>query len=144
MKKVAQINTKVKVSSTFSKVAGSRGGAPRRCSAIVNKVYCEIPLFQKNGARGEKCESISRGGVQDRLPFLHTQANLPSKTFRWNVLDKATPPSFLYNLHKVNIFFDRLMPREHCPRGIYYIICKRKNLRYSVSSTAIRIGWSGD
>ena len=76
MKKVAQINSTVKVSSTFSKVAGSRGGTPRRCSAIVNKVYCEIPLyFKKNGARGEKCESISRGNVvklasPDRSPFL--------------------------------------------------------------------------
>ena len=26
--------------------------------------------FRKNGARGEKCGSISRGGEQDRLPFL--------------------------------------------------------------------------
>ena len=104
IKKVAQINSTVKVSSTFSKVAGSRGGAPRRPPQ-----RAKFPLFQKNGARGEKCESISRGGVQDRLPFLHTQANLPSKTFRWNVLDKATPPSFLYNLHKGNIFLDRLI-----------------------------------
>ena len=103
MKKVAQINTKVKVSSTFSKVAGSRGGAPRRCPQTAKS-----PYFKKNGARGEKCESISRGGVQDRLPFLHTQANLPSKTFRWNALDKATPPSFLYSLYKTDIFFDRL------------------------------------
>ena len=85
------------------KGGGVEGWSPSSLSAD-----SEIPLFQKNGARGEKCESISRGGVQDRLPFLHTQANLPSKTFRWNALDKATPPSFLYSLYKTDIFFDRL------------------------------------
>ena len=89
------------------KGGGVEGWSPSSLSAD-----SEIPLFQKNGARGEKCESISRGGVQDRLPFLHTQANLPSKTFRWNVLDKATPPSVLFSLYKTDIFFDRLSRRR--------------------------------
>lgn len=30
----------------------------------------------------------------DRLPFLQIQTNLPSQTFRWNVWDITTPPSF--------------------------------------------------
>ena len=58
MEKVAQINSTVKVSSTFSKVAGSRGGAPRRPPQ-----RAKSPFISKNGAKGEKCESISRGGV---------------------------------------------------------------------------------
>ena len=60
------------------------------------------PLFQKNGARGEKCESISRGGVlklasTDRTPLVTVWTYFPSKTFRWNVLDKAIP----HTLYKV-------------------------------------------
>ena len=42
--------------------------------------------FRKNGARGEKCGSISRGGEQDRLPFLKsyfilTLQNVPVERF---------------------------------------------------------------
>ena len=66
---------------------------------------------------------------QIALPFLHTQANLPSKTFRWNVLDKATPPSFWYNLHKGNIFLDRLKP--HAPVRLF--------LWYKISKTNVKI-----
>ena len=102
------------------KGGGVEGWSPSSLSAD-----SEIPLFQKNGARGEKCESISRGGVQDRLPFLHTQANLPSKTFRWNVLDKATPPSFLYSLYKTDIFFDRLRDGRPAPYNNLLIILRR-------------------
>ena len=101
MKKVAQINSTVKVSSTFSKVAGSRGGAPRRCSAIVNKVYCEIPLFQKNGARGEKCESISRGGVgevcftRSPSPFYIPKQTYPPKRSGGTFWTKQLPRTFI-------------------------------------------------
>ena len=49
--------------TSFASLAGSL------TSAMINKVYLRNPLFLKNGARGEKCESISRGDVQDRLPF---------------------------------------------------------------------------
>jgi len=37
----------------------------------------EIPLAFQNGARGEKCDSISRGGEQDRLPFYSLRINFP-------------------------------------------------------------------
>ena len=46
-----------------------KGGGVEGWSPSSPSAEGEIPLFQKNGARGEKCESISRGGVQDRLPF---------------------------------------------------------------------------
>ncbi|MGN0637784.1 MAG: hypothetical protein ACI4J0_05390, partial [Huintestinicola sp.] len=75
----------VKVSSTFSKVAGVKGTA----SPCRRPQTAKSPLSSKNGARGEKCDSISRGGGHDRLPFLQVLGNLPSKTFRWNVFDKA-------------------------------------------------------
>ena len=60
-KKVVQINSTVKVSSTFSKVAGSRGGAPRRPSAIVNKVYCEIPFYPSKTEQGVRNAKAFRG-----------------------------------------------------------------------------------
>ena len=41
-------------------------------------------------------------------------------------------------------FFSIKIPVNIVHGAYHYIICKRKNLRYSVSSTAIRIGWSGD
>ena len=68
MKKVAQINTKVKVSSNFSKVAGSRGGAPRRPSAIVNKVYCEILFYFKRTEQGVRNAKAFRGGATTNAP----------------------------------------------------------------------------
>lgn len=35
-----------------------------------NPQIAKLPLAVKNGERGEKCDSISRGGEQDRLPFV--------------------------------------------------------------------------
>ena len=49
-----------------------------------------------------------RGGATTTAPPFNGADLLNSKTFRWNVLDKATPPSFLYSLYKTDIFFDRL------------------------------------
>ena len=56
---------RAKVSSTFSK----GGRCPEGSALWSPSAEGEIPLSFKNGARGEKCESISRGGEQDRLPF---------------------------------------------------------------------------
>ncbi|MBP1559847.1 MAG: hypothetical protein J6C96_01195, partial [Oscillospiraceae bacterium] len=44
---------------------------------------------RKNGARGEKCDSILRGGEQDRLPLWELQIKLFFKTVRWTVLNGA-------------------------------------------------------
>ena len=71
IKKSAQISTTIKVSSTFSKVAGFQRAEPfGRCPQTAKS-----PLYKKNGARGEKYESISRKGVlklasTDRTPLL--------------------------------------------------------------------------
>ncbi|MBQ5332707.1 MAG: hypothetical protein J6K92_05560, partial [Oscillospiraceae bacterium] len=107
----------VKVSSTFSKVAGVKGrGTPAGKSFILlyglsvcgsvpiidwvrrGKFTGQRPLvalrrgrnllfYQKNGA-GVRNATAFRGGEQDRLPFFGGCAKLSSKTFRWNVFDK--------------------------------------------------------
>jgi len=72
----------LKVSSTFSKVVGFQrakpfGRPPQRV---------KFP-YAKNGEWGEECDSIPRGGEQDRRPLLQSHSKFISKTFRWNVLD---------------------------------------------------------
>ena len=66
-KKAAQISAKVKVSVKPSqRLAGVKGAA----SPLSLSADSEIPfIFTQNGARGEKCDSISRGSDHDRSPF---------------------------------------------------------------------------
>ena len=45
------------------------GGFPKGRALWSLSADSEIPRIQKNGARGEKCESISRGSDQERSPF---------------------------------------------------------------------------
>ncbi|MBP1549511.1 MAG: hypothetical protein J6A05_05860, partial [Oscillospiraceae bacterium] len=40
-----------------------------------------------NGERGEECDSIPRGGEQDRRPLLQLRNKLISKTCQWHVFD---------------------------------------------------------
>jgi len=67
----------------FAPFGGGLGGeAPESPSA-----EGETPLCFKNGGWGEECDSIPRGGEQDRRPLLRLHSRAISKTCQWHVLD---------------------------------------------------------
>ena len=77
------------------KGGGVEGWSPSSLSAD-----SEIPLFQKNGARGEKCESISRGGVgevcftRSPSPFYIPKQTYPPKRSGGTFWTKQLPQAF--------------------------------------------------
>ena len=102
MEKVAQINSTVKVSSTFSKVAGSRGGAPRRCPQTA-----KFPYFKKTEQGVRNAKAFRGEAYKTASPFYGTNLlnlqNVPVERF-----GQSNSTELLNNLHKVNIFFDSL------------------------------------
>jgi len=68
-----------------------RGNAPK--SPLASG---ETLLAFKNGAGGEKCDSISRRGEQDRPSLLQSHNKFISKTCQWHVLDVV----YLYHCTK--------------------------------------------
>ncbi|MBP1561398.1 MAG: hypothetical protein J6C96_09180, partial [Oscillospiraceae bacterium] len=80
---------RVKSSPAFQGCEVLRGRAPKSRSAERETPQLAPAGARKNGARGEKCDSILRGGEQDRLPLLELQIKLFFKTVRWTVLNEA-------------------------------------------------------
>jgi len=67
---------------TVSPLVGVLGAKPLRRPPQRAKY-----LIVLNGARGEKCDSISRGSEQDRFPLLQLHNKLTSKTCQWHAFD---------------------------------------------------------
>ncbi|MBQ7782673.1 MAG: hypothetical protein IJ368_01755, partial [Oscillospiraceae bacterium] len=74
------------------------------------KLTCEIFLFQKNGAKGEKCGSISRGGeginllITERTPlftnfFTSSLQNVPVERFEHSWLYANLTTAFYFSTY---------------------------------------------
>ena len=119
MKKVAQINTKVKVSSTFPKVAGSRGGAPRRCPQTAKS-----PYFKKT-EQGVRNAKAFRGGATTTAPpfngadLLNLQ-NVPVERFGQN----NSPKLFVQFVQDQYLFRQTEPPSERSDGGDFFMLLR--------------------
>ena len=104
IKKVAQINSTDNVSSTFSKVAGSRGGAPRRPPQ-----RAKSPYFKKTEQGVRNAKAFRGEAYKTASPFnIPKQAFTPKRsggTFWTKQLSRA----FCTTCTSSISFFDRLM-----------------------------------
>ena len=100
-------NQKIKVSlKPFQRLAGVKGAAPpcRRPQTA------KSPLSFKNGARGEKCDSISRGGIlRSKLrttasPFIALKHTHPQKRSGGTFLTKHFLYGIVHIIHRSFLF----------------------------------------
>ena len=76
---------------TVSPLVGFLGATPLNRRSQAAKF-----LIVLNGARGEKCDSISRGSDHERFPLLQLRNKLISEMCQWHISDVL----YLYNYTK--------------------------------------------